>query len=355
MAWLDIDPYGLTVDNNLTNEVAAGDSAANTATPTEWSFGEDLDAPLYVPPLPGRFVDVADAQVFVRESGDRQASAESAVFIHGLGGSSTNWTELMALLAPHVHCVAVDLPGFGQSPPPMHGDYKLSAHADITAAVIRGELGDRPVHIFGNSMGGATAVQLAARYPELVRSMTLISPALPELRPRRSNIHMPLTAIPGLGEKLMERVLRNDVEWRVKMSTEICYSDPSTLDPRRMADQIAEARERDEYPHTAEASLASLRGLLATYFDYSHQSPWKLARKIAAPTLLIYGRDDKLVNPRAAFRSSRAFPNARIMVMPRTGHVAQMEHPRWVAQAWFELIESGSVASGATSPSRVRE
>src|SRR5579875_3830488 len=66
-----------------------------------------------------------------------------AVFVHGLGGSSTNWTDLMDLLAgqpaaaqpaagalaPPLACAALDLPGFGYSPPPADGDYSLDAHA----------------------------------------------------------------------------------------------------------------------------------------------------------------------------------------------------------------------------------
>ena len=325
-------PYGGFV-TTVTSENSGPDSAS---TPTQLNGG------FYVPPLPGALVSVGDTDLFVQTAGSSlatdDANAPVAVFIHGLGGSSTNWTELMTLLADEVFGIAPDLPGFGQSPPPHHGDYKITAHADIVADLIRELVGERPVHVFGNSMGGATAVQLAARHPDLIKSMTLISPALPELRPRASSIHMPITAIPGVGERLMRRMMKRDVEWRVGMSMSICYADPNRIDPRRLADQVAEARERDALSHTAQASLETLRGLIATYFDYSQQSPWKLARGIKAPVLLIYGREDKLVNPRAAFRSTKEFPNASVMVVPDSGHVTQMEHPRIVAEAWRQLV-----------------
>ena len=307
-------------------------------------LGANVGEDLYVPPFPGQLVPVGETELFVRTAGHKvergDTESEVAVYIHGLGGSSTNWTELMELLSPDVYGIAMDLPGFGQSPPPHQGDYKLTPHADIVAHLIRDQVGNRPVHIFGNSMGGATAVQLAARHPMLVKSMTLVSPALPELMPRSSNIHMPLTAIPGVGERLMRRMMKRDVEWRVNMSMSICYADMSRIDPRRMADQVAEARERDKLSHTADASLLTLRALISTYLDYSQGSPWKLARGIKVPVLLIYGRDDKLVNARAAFRATREFPNARVMVVPDSGHVTQMEHPRLTAQAWRELVES---------------
>ncbi len=341
MATRPADPYG-------------GDVTTSEDFGVDSSFGDAAsidDSPLYVPPFPGQLIPVAGTELYVRTAGREpdpgDDDAEVAVFIHGLGGSSTNWTELMALLSPDVYGIAPDLPGFGQSPPPQRGDYKLTAHADIVASLIRAKVGNRAVHIFGNSMGGATAVQLAARHPMLVKSMTLVSPALPELLPRRSNIHMPITAIPGVGERLMRRMMKRDVQWRVNMSMSICYADMSRIDPRRMADQVEEARARDKLTYSADASLLTLRGLISTYFDYSHRAPWKLAREIKVPVLLIYGREDKLVNPRAAFRSTREFPNARVMVVPDSGHVTQMEHPHLVAAAWRELVDASSV-SGPT-------
>ena len=326
------DPYrGGVTTTSVPQSAASGDQS-----------GSARDKLFYVPRFPGNLMRIGEANLFVRTAGEPvnqgDAAAPVAVFIHGLGGSSTNWTDLMSLLGHGVYCIAPDLPGFGHSPPPHHGDYKLAAHADMVAQLIREMVGNRAVHVFGNSMGGATAVQLAARHPMLVKSMTLISPALPELLPRASNIHMPISAIPGVGERLMRRMLKRDVEWRVRMSMEICYSDPNSVDPRKVADAVEEARIRDEMTHTTQASMETLRGLISTYFDYSHRAPWKLARGIKVPVLLIYGRDDKLVNPRAAFRATKEFPNARVMVVPKSGHVTQMEHPHLVAEAWRELL-----------------
>ena len=74
-----------------------------------------------IPAWPGEFVGLGDGEVFVRtaEVGD---GAEPALFVHGFGGSSTNWTDLMHLLSTSgdgagVVCDALDLPGFGRSPP----------------------------------------------------------------------------------------------------------------------------------------------------------------------------------------------------------------------------------------------
>ena len=107
---------------------------------------------------------------------------------------------------------------------------------------------------------------------------------------------------------------------------------------RRLAEAAAETRRRDTLPHAREAFLGSTQGLLATYLDRGPERPWALARQITAPTLLVYGRQDKLVNPRAAHRAAREFGKAHVMVIPDSGHVAQMEHPELVARWWREFL-----------------
>ena len=71
--------------------------------------------------------------------------------------------------------------GFGLSPPPDDGDYSMPAHVRAVVRLIESE-GRVPVHLFGNSLGGAVATVVAARRPELVRTLTLVSPALPDFR-----------------------------------------------------------------------------------------------------------------------------------------------------------------------------
>ena len=83
--------------------------------------------------------------------------AAPAVMVHGLGGSALNWTTSSALLADRLAARAPDLPGFGDSPPPHDGDYSLNTHMRAVEALIEAD-GRGPVHLMGNSMGGAVAV-----------------------------------------------------------------------------------------------------------------------------------------------------------------------------------------------------
>ncbi len=91
-----------------------------------------------------------------------QETAEPALCVHGLEGSSRNWTDLMDLLRPRLACDALDLPGFGDSPPRPDGRYSIAALAQTVIALIerRGAPDRRgPVHLIGNSLGGAVCVR----------------------------------------------------------------------------------------------------------------------------------------------------------------------------------------------------
>jgi len=292
-------------------------------------------------PWPRADVVVPNGTLSIREAGPLDPdTAEPALFVHGLGGNATNWTDLMALLRDRVDGVAVDLPGFGWSPPPRDGDFTPRRSAASLADLVAARFDGRPVHLFGNSMGGAIAVQLAARHPHLVRTLTLVSPALPKVGLRRSNVHLPVIAAPGLGTTLMRRYLTLDAATRARATVDICFADPASVPLDRMNEAVQEVRRRDALPYVGDAFVQSLRGLLATYLDRSDERPWRLAERITCPTLLVYGRADKLVDPIHAH--TKAFPDVRVLVLPHAGHVSQIEQPLLVSDAWRDLLRSGA-------------
>ena len=83
---------------------------------------------------------------------------------------------------------------------------------------------------------------------------------------------------------------------------------------------------------TAAALMGSARALTAEFLRQGRHSPWRDVTRVTAPSLVIYGQHDRLVDPRAAGRAAHVFTEARIVVLPRTGHVAQMERPAAVAE-----------------------
>jgi pimeloyl-ACP methyl ester carboxylesterase len=286
------------------------------------------------PRVPGEDLRVAGTDLFVREIGE----GAPALFVHGLGGNSTNWTDLMWLLSQDVRAVAPDLPGFGRSGPAASGDYSPQGQADFLAEFVERTFSE-PVHLFGNSMGGAISLQLAGRHPGLVRSLTLVSPALPDLMPMRTNIQLPVIALPGVGDRLATRIAKLPVERRVRATLNMVYADPSCVPAQRVQEAQEDAALLATKPWVGTALQAALRGILATYFDRGPDAPWKLAERVKVPVLLVYGQRDKLVNARAARRATKHFLHCRIMVVPHSGHVSQMEHPDIVAHGWQTLVE----------------
>jgi pimeloyl-ACP methyl ester carboxylesterase len=285
------------------------------------------------PHWPGSLETAGATQLNVRRAPATAPGAEPAVMIHGLGGSATNWTDLMGLLQDRVESAAPDLAGFGWSPPPPGGDYSLTAHARAVVDFIEAD-GRGPVHLLGNSLGGTVSMLVASRRPDLVRTLTLVSPALPVLRPRASNAHLPALAAPWVGQRLARRLGRFPVEARVRATLALCFADPTRVPPQRVAEAIEEADRRARLDHESDAMLASLRSLLSSYLRRRPLSLWQEAALVRTPTLLVYGMRDRLVDPRTASRAARTFPDVRqLLLLPDSGHVAQMEHPDDVAAA----------------------
>ena len=300
------------------------------------------------PPWPGRPVLVDGAVTYLRETPASTDHAEPALFVHGLGGSSANWTDLAGLLSHRLAGQAIDLPGFGRSDPAR--SYSIGAVAQRVIRVI--EHADRgPVHLFGNSLGGAIVVRVAGTRPDLVRTLTLISPAMPFLDPRRSahGRMVPLLMIPRVDRLARRRLRATEPADLARQVLELCYADPSRMSAQRVAEAVEEAKLRYEVPWYLDAYIRTLRGLVGSFLRAylpGAGSLWRVAAQITAPTLVIGGTLDRLVDVRVAPQVARAVRDARLLLLEDVGHVAQMEVPETVARAVVAMLDDvrGDVA-----------
>ncbi|MGW1376781.1 alpha/beta fold hydrolase [Streptomyces sp. NPDC002446] len=274
-------------------------------------------------------------------AGDEGAAPgrEPALYVHGLGGSSQNWSGLMPLLADRVDGEALDLPGFGHSPPPRDGNYSVSAQARVIIRYLDAA-GRGPVHLIGNSMGGAAATRVAAARPDLVRTLTLISPALPELRPQLTAVPTALLAVPGIA-RLFGRLTEDwTPERRTREVLALCYGDPGRVSPEGFNAAVDEYARRLELPYFWDVMERSARALVNAYTLGGQHNLWRQAERVLAPTLLVYGGRDRLVSFRMARRAAAAFRGSRLLTLPEAGHVAMMEYPEAVARAVRDLLDS---------------
>lgn len=290
-----------------------------------------------------RSVSLPGLTLTVRARPPSRKGLPAALYVHGLGGSSQNWSALMKELAGTVDGEALDLPGFGGSPPPDDGCYSVSAHA---RAVVRhlDAAGRGPVHLFGNSMGGAVTTRVAAMRPDLVRTLTLVSPALPELRPQRTAVPTALLAVPGV-TTLFQRLTKDwTPERRTREVLALCYGDPSRVAPEDFEVAVREYARRLQLPYFWDSLTRSARGVVNAYTLGGQHSLWRQAERVLAPTLLVYGGRDQLVSFRMARRANAAFRSSRLVALPEAGHVAMMEYPGVVARAFRELLAETSGA-----------
>jgi pimeloyl-ACP methyl ester carboxylesterase len=312
---------------------------------------------------PGEFVSLGETQVFVRTAPATQPATDASntaatshdiepvLCVHGFGGSSNNWTDLMALLSgatqaregthdepagPTFSCAALDLPGFGYSPP-AEASCTVSGQAALVAQLIE-HRGDGPVHLVGNSFGGAVCTRVAATRPDLIKTVTLVAPAMPDLWVRPVTARFPALCVPKFGSWLLSRVQKMAPRARVEASIATIYYDGTCVHPDRIAADVAETERRDALGYGDAVLIRCARSIVAEYVRLGRNTLWRDAARVTAPTLVIYGSHDKIVDPRMAGRAARSYPRSRVVVLPRTGHVAQMERPEAVAAEFRRMV-----------------
>ena len=275
---------------------------------------------------PGSLVDTPAGPVHVRHASTAERGAPTVVLVHGLGGTATNWGPLAWRLRTEVDAYAIDLPGYGATPP--RDGHTITSHAIALAGYLQAAHHD-PVHLVANSMGGLVSVLVAARHPERVRSLLLISPAMPRLaRVPRDAALLGLLTLPRVGERAMARSAAADPEAVLRQIASVIYGEPGRIDPEWFEVAIAERRVLNSQPYAAEVFLGTLRSLVGAYLW-----PWPVWRdvsRLSMPVRVVYGGRDRLV-AEASSQWRRALPSVQLSHLPSSGHVAMMEQPDLVA------------------------
>ena len=266
--------------------------------------------PALAAPAPSGWTELVDGRgVHVR----RRPGPGNAVpvwFIHGLGGASTDWTRLSAALAPWATGYSLDLPGSGRSDPPPGGSYSPVDDAEFAAAVID-QVSGGPVHVVGNSYGAIVATLLAARRPDLVRTLTVISPAVPDLRltrDRGADARLGLLLMPGTAGLAHQRLASIGPLARARGMGELCFGRPEVISDRDYLISAAEHAWRAGLPWVHSATVSSLRGLMAGYLSRGSASFAASAAAVDVPTLVVWGTRDRLVDVRLSKKGRNRVP-----------------------------------------------
>jgi pimeloyl-ACP methyl ester carboxylesterase len=297
---------------------------------------------------PGQLLSTSRGQVFVRQF-DAVVDLDAAprpplLFVHGLGGESLDWVDVAAQLKDLFGCAALDLPGFAHSPLPSDRDLSLDGLASAVTEVARAL--DGPVHLVGNSLGGTVVVRVAAEHPELVASLTLVAPALPDLRARPGSVQLLVGLLPIVGPLIVRTIIKADPEWMARRIYSLCYGNPKAVSPERHARELATLRLRASLAHSPHVYREALRATVMSYVDHGPRRPWQQAALVGVPTLVISGGRDRLVSPRVAARAKRTFRDVDLVRLPAAGHVAHLEDPNAVAAAMRAFLSRPDLDQG---------
>lgn len=260
------------------------------------------------------------------------------VYVHGLGGSSTNWTALMRELHDDAEQWAIDLPGFGESP---RGDHHTVAEYVVDVEAFLATF-DRPVHLVANSLGGMICVYVAARRPDLVLTLSLVSPAMPQYRLPWAAQATAVMAVPWLGERILRTAAMIPAQHQADRLAAMLFANAAVVP---LADLTFAAEQRNQWAaksYADEVLLQALRSIVRHYTQPGRRSAWRTATHILRPTLVVMGACDALVGAWGRTKWRRALRYARLVYMPNTGHVAMMEHPRAVAGIIREFLHDTS-------------
>lgn len=254
--------------------------------------------------IPAATIDVGGYATHYYEAG----TGPTVVLVHGSGpgvSAMANWRFLMPALAAHFHVLAPDVLGFGFSARPAGIRYGKRLWVDHLIAFLEAKNVAR-ASIVGNSMGGALALGIAIARPGLVDRLVLMGAA---------GLTFPLTA--GL-----------DAVWGYEPGIEAMRSlivDHFAYDAAIASDDLVRMRYEASVQPGFHASYATMfPAPRQAGVDDLGSDPNDVAR-IAAPTLLVHGRDDRVIPFEVSLRLAALIPNSQLHVYNRCGHWTQLE------------------------------
>ena len=270
-------------------------------------------------------LDAAGFRWVVAEREADIANAPTIVMIHGFTGSKEKWYPVARELRDRYRLVMPALPGWGASERKPDADYGFVAQAERVAAFIRAVSPDKPVVLLGHSMGGGIAALVAARHPELVSRVGLLDAAGVRFKDNR------------FGEEVLAGknpfAVTDDASLHAYL--DVLFHDKSKAPAIPWPASVGFIRHR-RADAAFEQSVLDEIGRGPRRF-----LPGEEAANIHQPALLLWCRQDAVIDASALDLYAARMPQARKVLLDGCGHMSITEQPHNVAVAVENLIEQG--------------
>jgi len=257
---------------------------------------------------------------------NQRQDAETVVLIHGFGADKNNWLRFAGALKRHYRVLAVDLLGHGRSSKPHDADYGYYAQARRVLAWLDA-IGVGQCHVAGNSMGGGIATCIAAQAPARVRSLALLNAAA--IKARDADLDRAIAA----GRNPFWVYNRQDFQRLYAYAMQ---------QPPWLPWPIKEI-----YAAQAIAAQPIKEWIWPQVRPPGEDAPLRdELRRVSAPALVLWGRQDRLLHVDNAAAIARELPQAATVIFDDLGHLPMLEAPRRVADTVRQFL-AGVDARGA--------
>lgn len=271
------------------------------------------------------------------------------VLVHGLGGSLLSWLAVGPGLAKHGRVFALDLAGFGRTPRAGRRS-RVSDNRVLLSRFIDEVAAPGPVVLCGNSMGGGVSMLQAALEPASVEGLVLSNSVFPWVRGAYPApvvlVGFGLYRLPRVGEWVSRRRLNGlDAERAVRLGLRIIAAHADRIDPELVRLHVDQLLRHQADEDAGAAFLEAARSLMA--LGRRPVVARRILDSLECPVLVIHGREDRLVPLHYAQSAVAGHPEWEMRLIPKVGHVPQMEAPgRWLSavESWLPRLLERSAA-----------